>query len=121
MELREILNREMIRHVEEIKPGLAVQLLRTYLGHAPGKFTICVEGLRTGDWSAVESAAHSLKSSSGHLGADRLMDLCSRLEHAASSGSPSDATAFGNEFEAVYAETLAALERELKSRIPIKE
>jgi HPt (histidine-containing phosphotransfer) domain-containing protein len=121
MEIHEILNRERIRHVEEIKPGLAVQLLRIYLSHAPGKFAICVEGLRSGDWSAVGFAAHSLKSSSGHLGADRLMDLCSRLENAVSSTSPSDATGFGNEFETVYAETLAALERELSSWIPAHE
>jgi HPt (histidine-containing phosphotransfer) domain-containing protein len=120
MENRKILNREMIRHVEDIKPGLAGQLLQTFLGHAPGKYAICMEGLRTGDWSAVESAAHSLKSSTGHLGAEKLMELCASLEDAAASARPSDAVAIGKELEAVYAETLAALELELKSWIPAK-
>lgn len=118
MENRKILNRETIRHVEDIKAGFAGLLLQTFLGHAPGKYAMCVEGLRTGDWSAVESAAHSLKSSSGHLGAEKVMDLCASLEEAAGSARSWEAAAFGEEFQMVYAGTLAAMEQELRTWLP---
>jgi HPt (histidine-containing phosphotransfer) domain-containing protein len=100
--------------VEALKAGLAGKLLDAFLGHAPGRFASYQGGLRTGDWTAVEGAAHSLKSSSGHLGADQLLVLCDRLESAAESGDGETVRSLSGEFESVYARTIAAMEEERK-------
>lgn len=117
MEEPKILNREAMLRMEAIKAGLAGRLLDAFLGHAPGRYASYSEGIASGDWSAVEAAAHSLKSSSGQLGADRLLGLCDRMERAAENGDAESVRAMDAEFRSVYAGTIDAL-REERTRWP---
>ncbi|MDB5106914.1 MAG: Multi-sensor hybrid histidine kinase [Fibrobacteres bacterium] len=107
-----LFNRNMILQVEEIKAGLAGRLLEAFLGHAPGRYQAYREGLRIGDWKAVEDAAHSLKSSAGQLGAERLLDVCASLEAKAEAADAEGVSGLTGEFDTIYAGTLAALEEE---------
>jgi HPt (histidine-containing phosphotransfer) domain-containing protein len=53
-------------------PELLIDLIEMFLEDSPQKMAAIGEGLETGDWEMVERAAHSLKGSSGNLGAIRL-------------------------------------------------
>jgi PAS domain S-box-containing protein len=70
------------------------------------------EAIAAGDRKALELRAHSLKGSAGTLGAQRLADLCSELEHSAGGGdSELDALedALGEEYRRVLSELQAAV------------
>lgn len=62
---------------------LISKMIDAYLGSSPERIQGAVEGMRTGDLAEVEHVAHSLKSSSANFGADRLVDLASRVERLA--------------------------------------
>lgn len=64
-------------------PELLVDLIRMFLENAPSKLESILDGVSEGDWEKVERAAHSLKSSSGNLGAVDLQD-CADLFQVAS-------------------------------------
>lgn len=70
-------------HIEDV--------CRVFLENA----ALCVDAVRraldAGDGPGAAKAAHRLKSSSGFVGATRLVDLCTEVE--AGSGNPGDALA----------------------------
>ncbi len=113
-----ILNSETLARVEGIKAGLVVKLVETFLRHAPGRFAHCRQGMKSSDWTAVGEGAHSLKSSAGHLGADRLLEICDRMERLAEAGNCADLLALEDEFASVYAGTITALEEEKPRWVP---
>ena len=67
-------------------PGVSRQTIQLFLEYAPGRLQECREGLKAGDASKTEIAAHSLKSMAGQLGAVRLQLACEKAEHAATQG-----------------------------------
>ncbi|HYL79507.1 MAG TPA: Hpt domain-containing protein [Candidatus Acidoferrum sp.] len=69
------------------KSDILQRVLCVFTGHAPGVLAALREAGDRQDCQGVASAAHSLKSSSGNLGAVRLADVCARLERLARRGS----------------------------------
>ncbi|HVJ65820.1 MAG TPA: Hpt domain-containing protein [Bdellovibrionota bacterium] len=61
-------------------PTLLQDLLELYVDWAPGVVAKIEEAVKTQDHPTLESEAHSLKSSSGNLGATKLQQLCHDLE-----------------------------------------
>ena len=61
------------------------------------------EAIGSGDVEGVRRAAHSIKGSSGNIGANRVMDVAAALEQSARGGDLSDAPARAAAIEAEYA------------------
>ncbi|MCH8327616.1 MAG: Hpt domain-containing protein [Candidatus Marinimicrobia bacterium] len=56
------------------------EMLALFLKHVPGKVAAAVAGANAGDFAVVEAAVHSVKSSSGNIGAERVFDIANRIE-----------------------------------------
>jgi two-component system, sensor histidine kinase and response regulator len=61
-------------------PEFVRELVRVFNEQAPRYLEMARVALEVQDLSSVSKAAHTLKSSSGYLGAQRLSDLCKELE-----------------------------------------
>jgi HPt (histidine-containing phosphotransfer) domain-containing protein len=73
---------ELLSLTADRDPELLLDLIEMFLGDAPGKVRAVREGIAKGDFDLVEGAAHSLKGSSGNLGAHRLQATCELLQQA---------------------------------------
>ncbi|MCC7440476.1 MAG: response regulator [Bdellovibrionales bacterium] len=67
---------------------LLQELVEMFITASPQRITALEQAAAAGDARGVEKAAHDLKSSSGILGARRLMELCACLEVLAAGGAP---------------------------------
>ncbi len=65
---------------------LIVDLIEMFLEDGPDRVREVREGLETEDWERVERAAHSLKGSSGNLGASKVQDVSEALQLASRQG-----------------------------------
>jgi signal transduction histidine kinase/CheY-like chemotaxis protein len=88
------------------------EVVDTFLAETPQRLAKLREALSDGDGEALALFAHSLKGSSGQLGAVRLASLCRELEAAGRAGAPAHRAA-------ALALTLTALERELARVEPL--
>ncbi len=95
---------------DDPKSSLAM-VLELYLEDAPQLVMAIQQASAQPDFDALRFAAHSLKSSSGTLGAKRLASLCQRLEMQARSGDGKNLSAQSRQLQALYRETLTALQR----------
>ena len=73
---------ELLSLSEDGDPELLVDLIQIYLDDGPTKLHEITEGLDTQDYDRVERAAHSLKGTSGNLGARLLQDSCEAMQQA---------------------------------------
>lgn len=86
------------------------KMVALYLKNAPGRLEEIRTGVAEGDGSRIEQGAHSLKSSSGNLGAVRLQRLCQEMEDAGEEGRLDDAQALLPQLETTCEQTLRSLE-----------
>ena len=100
-------------------PGFLAKLIRLYLENSGTLLGAMRQALEAGTVEELRRAAHSLKSSSAHLGALALSDLCRELEKDSVSGMPVDAsarvTSIETEFAAVSQALASVLENEAGS------
>jgi HPt (histidine-containing phosphotransfer) domain-containing protein len=68
--------------------ALVSKMAGLFLGLAPDRLRAARDGLVGGDLDAIRNAAHSLKSSSGNIGAYAILEAAGRLEDAAERGVP---------------------------------
>src|SRR5207244_2688379 len=78
-----VLSPEEVRRLSADAPSLVKQMIDIYLDYAPKMLHNALAGEQAGDCLAIEKAVHSLKSSSGHIGASAVHDLARRLESLA--------------------------------------
>ncbi|MBX3462570.1 MAG: Hpt domain-containing protein [Planctomycetes bacterium] len=71
---------ELLSLSDDGDPELLLDLIQMFLDDGPAKVQAVHEGLATGDFDKVERAAHSLKGSSGNLGARLVQDTCERIQ-----------------------------------------
>ena len=109
-----VLDEAMLSEIRSLgPPGLLAKVLRTYLQSAPK----LLNGIRTAvaevDPVGLRSAAHTLKSSSGAVGATAIADLARRLEETGRSGSTQGADSLAAQLDASWIE----LEPELRELV----
>ena len=68
------------------EPDVLAQILTVFLEEVPKKIRALQVALDAGDAAAAARAAHSLKGSSGNVGASALLDICRRVDERARSG-----------------------------------
>ena len=73
---------ELLSFADDGDPELLVDLIRMFLDDGPAKVAAVTAGLAAGDFDRVERAAHSLKGSSGNLGARLLQHACEQMQVA---------------------------------------
>ena len=73
---------ELVSLCDEGDPELLLDLIGLFLADGPTKVQALLQGLAAEDFEQMERAAHSLKGSSGNLGARLLQDTCEKLQQA---------------------------------------
>jgi HPt (histidine-containing phosphotransfer) domain-containing protein len=73
---------ELLSFADDGDPELVLDLIQMFLDDGPGKVRAVVEGVANGDFERAERAAHSLKGSSGNLGAKVLSQVCEQVQVA---------------------------------------
>lgn len=71
---------ELLSFADDGDPELLLDLIQMFLDDSPSKVAAVQEGLDNGDFDKAERAAHSLKGSSGNLGARFVQDVCEQLQ-----------------------------------------
>jgi CheY-like chemotaxis protein/HPt (histidine-containing phosphotransfer) domain-containing protein len=97
-------------------PSILERVISQYLESAPSLLASARDAEKKGDASALEKAAHSLKSSSGNVGAVKLVALCKEIETKAREGNLDDMSSGSAALDAEYKKVRGALEKELKRR-----
>ncbi len=70
---------------EEGEPDILEELIELFLEDAPSQIAALGESVEAGNAHAVERIAHTLKGSSGNMGAARMTAICSELEDVGAS------------------------------------
>jgi two-component system sensor histidine kinase/response regulator len=70
--------------------ALVEQMVQLFLENTPKRIAAALEGEKSQDWTAVERAAHSMKSSAGHLGILGLQERAAQIEALAEEQRGSD-------------------------------
>lgn len=73
---------ELLSFADDGDPELLVDLIQMFLEDGPSKVEAVSQGLALGDFEKAERAAHSLKGSSGNLGAKIVQEICEQLQLA---------------------------------------
>lgn len=118
--LRAQLKKHLTLIIGDDEPAFALELLGDYMDTALPLVEKIRAGFRGGDLTLLARSAHTLKSSSGALGAKGLQRACETLEFQAQAGStmglPELVRTVERSFEAFEAVVRAEME-ELESRI----
>ena len=96
--------------------ALAKKVIRTYLEDMPAGLERMQAAARVGDAEALRKAAHSMKSSSANVGAERLSRLCKALEMIGCGGTVEGAPPLLEDATAELARVVEALTAELATR-----
>jgi len=73
---------ELLSISDDGDPELLMDLIQMFLDDGPAKIAALTQGLAAGDFDMAERAAHSLKGSSGNLGAKLLQFVCEDMQLA---------------------------------------
>ena len=93
-------------------PGFVRKMIDLFLDDAPKRLRAARNGERAGDLGAIADATHSLKSSAGNFGADRLARTAEKLELLTRSNRSENLSSLLNDLEEAFAATKAWLESE---------
>jgi DNA-binding NarL/FixJ family response regulator len=97
---------------DEGEPDIIIELIDLFLQDTPQKLAQLRFAAINGEAKKCEQIAHSLKSSSGQLGAKQMMALCARLEQHGQAGEISPAGALLTQLDEEFARVEAALKIE---------
>ena len=96
---------------------MVTELIENFLTTASERMTAIRDALDHADGSALQSAAHSLKGSSGTLGAAGMAAICADLEASGRDGAlgenASDARAAASKLEHEFAQVRQAFQKQL--------
>ena len=95
-------------------PCILTKVINIYLKGAPEQLESIRQAVTQDDGSALERAAHSLKSSSANLGALQLSEICRELEMLGKKGLTGDAGVALNLLNSAFDITSSALSDELR-------
>ena len=102
---------ERLRHLTEPgEPDVLSEVLGLFLDEVPKRVERLRDAWRRGDAPGVQRLAHSLKGSSGNIGAGALYDVCRHIDERARTAELSG----GDQLLESLAREYAAVEREIK-------
>jgi HPt (histidine-containing phosphotransfer) domain-containing protein len=104
-----LLDAGRIEEITSMSPELMVEIAAIYLGKVPERLSAMESGIEAGDAESVSEAAHSLKGSSGNVGATAMGVLAARIDELAKDGRLSAAAPLVRELHGVFAATAGLL------------
>ncbi|RMH78151.1 MAG: response regulator [Cyanobacteria bacterium J007] len=107
-----VLDAKMLDSLREIEA--LEELVELYLHEAPKLLTLMGAAIADSNAAALRESAHSLKSTSAALGANRLSELSKELEYLGRSGTTCDASPLFERVEREYARVKTALREEVE-------
>ncbi len=110
---REVINR-LRKLTRETSPAFLPEMIDLFIKDSPARINKMKEAFWHDDADALAQAAHSLKGSSGQVGARRMHDLCDIIEERSRAGSMHGATALLMTLEEEFGRVRLALEAEKK-------
>ncbi len=108
-ELKEEIKNTLFALVGEDEPELMAELIQIYSNEGVELMNSLREAIAAGDANKLNQAAHSLKSSSGNLGATQLASLCQTLEQQGKDNDLTNSAATFVQVEAEYQRVMMAL------------
>ncbi|MDX1499033.1 MAG: response regulator [Woeseiaceae bacterium] len=109
-------DRSALKVLADLQPGDAEsfleQVIGIYVEESRALMAKLAEAVREGNADEMRECAHSLKSSSGNVGAGQLAALCKRIETMARERRPDDARELHETLVAEYERVIAALRDE---------
>jgi HPt (histidine-containing phosphotransfer) domain-containing protein len=117
-----VIDKGLIARHRQRRPGFLERLINAYLEEAPKYARAVRASLPAGDWDGLKMAAHTLKSSSANLGAERLSAVCLKLEQCAVAQNQADCDEQLSRFNMEYFEVEQALKvllLELRNTAPV--
>jgi HPt (histidine-containing phosphotransfer) domain-containing protein len=102
---------ELLSFSDDGDPELLMDLIQMFLDDGPCKVAAVTEGVATGDFDKAERAAHSLKGSSGNLGAKLLQNACEAMQLATRYHKLEDSRRLAPELGQRFTEAEAALRK----------
>jgi two-component system, sensor histidine kinase and response regulator len=100
---------------------LVGKMVDLFMKNAPERHAEIRSGLEEADPKRVERGAHSLKSSAGNMGAERLRRLCQLVEDAGEHGRLDDARTLEPHLAEALEQTLQGLARHANPPAPTRE
>ncbi len=122
---RSSLDLDMLQSMRASHPALFSRMIETYLGYAPEMLAQLNAAAACCNWDDLRRTAHSLKSSSGNVGAMTASEMCRKLEHMLrAEGAPDEAVCktlardIGQEVSIVVLELAALLKPAAAAKTP---
>jgi len=109
-ELPDPLDRERLEDVRELLEEVFAETIEAFLQHTSAQLAALHEAVVQNDATAVSHIAHTLKGSSGNIGATSLSALCEQLMHASTIGLPAEVGQHVAHLEMEFTRVHAALE-----------
>lgn len=110
-----LLNRQALEVWKEIDPknwtGIVKEILGVYLSSVPQDFEKFVIAKKSLNYSEMQRIAHSLKSSSGNVGAQTLQFLFQSIEEACHNGHSEQALQLSENIEIVFNGTIIEIKK----------
>src|SRR5437867_1846282 len=91
--------------------GVLAEIIAIYLGEAPARIDGIRKAIAERDARHLAGEAHALRSSSGNIGATRVVDLCTQLEAIGKAGGVDGAAEILLQLESEYVRAEDALEK----------
>ena len=96
-------------------PDLVAQIIGIYLDHAARLLAELKSAATRHDLISIERCAHTLKSNSAQLGAERFAEVCSALERMAKTITPESLSAFLVHLDQEYERVQVRLNDQLRT------
>ncbi|MBU1002104.1 MAG: Hpt domain-containing protein [Proteobacteria bacterium] len=94
--------------------GFLHTLFRVFLDDLPKKINTLEKAFQDGDLETIQHAAHSLRGACATIGADRLRDASSLVEHVSAGSSPTQQTATLKQLKELAHELSVRLRQEIE-------
>lgn len=108
---------EMLGAIKELQiegeADFLSEIIHIFLHDSQTTMDVVSESITTQDFSTLKKSVHSLKGSSGNLGANRLSGLCSKIEEMAANQDLEGITQLLPTLHSVYISTCQALEEKI--------
>ena len=88
-----------------------IELIDTFLQHASQKMGEALTGEREGNLETIERSVHSMKSSAGNLGAQKMQDFAAQIEELAEKGQAEPIPSLMRELENAFERVKPILEK----------
>ena len=89
MSARDVLDPDVVESLRQLtppgEPDVLGEVLQLFLDEVPKKIDVLRSAMASGDAANVQRTAHSLKGSSGNIGARAMHDVCRQLDDRAKS------------------------------------